>query len=96
MTKKEKVEAIYKSFPNMPNDDIALYIYVLNRCGANLTEEQEKAFRKAGSMEHWTRQARLVRAEHPEWVDDKVKEERHREYVDYKYNAKAHINVFNH
>ena len=96
MTKQQKVEAIYRSKPELVNDDVALSIYILNRCGAELSPNQEEAFRRAGNLEHWSRAARLVRAEHPKWVDDKVKEGRHQEFVDYKYNARAHINVFNH
>ena len=90
MTKKDKVEAIYRGLPELVNDDVALSIYILNRCGAELSPKQEEAFRRAGNMEHWSRAARLVRAEHPDWVDDKVKEAREEEFVDYKYNAKAH------
>jgi len=93
MTKQQKVEAIYRAKPELVNDDIGLIYYLLVRCGAD--DNLEKALRKLGNPEHWTRAARLARAKHPEWVSDTVKEERHREYVDYKYNAKAHINVFN-
>jgi len=90
MTKKEKVKAIYMNMPHLVNDDVGLCLYILSRFGANLTEAQEEAFRRAGNMEHWTRAARLVRQEHPELVDDKVKEARGDEFVAYKYDAKAH------
>jgi hypothetical protein len=87
MTKKQKVEAIYRAKPELANDDIGLIIYILKRCGyAQLTLEQ--AMRKMGNPEHWTRAARLVRAEHPELVDDKVREAREEEFVEYKYNDK--------
>lgn len=89
MTKKEKVKAIYLNKPEMVNDDIALIIYILERCGYNTELNLEQAMRKMGNPEHWTRAARLVRSEHPEWVDDKTKDAREEEFVDYKYNAKV-------
>ena len=88
MTKKQKVELIYRAKPELANDDIGLILYILERCGYNTTLNLEQAMRKMGNPEHWTRAARLVRAEHPELVDDKVKEAREEEFVEYKYNAK--------
>lgn len=90
MTRKQKVEAIYRAKPELVNDDIALLVYLLERCGYNTKLNLEQAMRKLGNPEHWTRVARLVRAEHPSWVDNKVKEARENEFVDYKYNAKPH------
>lgn len=86
MTKKDKVFAIYRNLPKLANDDIGLIIYLMNRHGANLTNDQEKAIRRMGNSEHWTRVARLVRAEHPELVNSKTREAREKEFVDYRYN----------
>ena len=97
MTKKQKIEAIYRAKPELANDDVGLILYILERCGAEITPQLEHAFRKMGNPEHWTRQCRVIRAEHPELVNDKVKESRHKEFIDYRYNAKPYWQeVFNH
>lgn len=88
MTRKQKVEAIYRQYPDYANSDMKLLLYVFERQGLQLNEIQKKQFLELDNPEHWTRAARLVRAEHPELVDDKVKEAREEEFVDYKYNAK--------
>lgn len=88
MTRKQKVEAIYRQYPDYANNDMKLLLYVFERKGLKLNEEQQRIFLQLDNPEHWTRAARLVRAEQPELVNDKVTEARAKEYVDYKYNAK--------
>jgi hypothetical protein len=88
MTRKEKVEAIYANYPDYANNDMKLLLYVFKRQGVEFVNEDK--FLQADNPEHWTRAARLVRQEHPELVDDKVKEARGDEFVAYKYDAKAH------
>jgi hypothetical protein len=93
MTKKEKVKAIYLNKPELVNDDVGLCLYILNRHGANLSKEQEEAFRRAGNMEHWTRQCRILREQDEQikrLVNKDTQDKRHKEFVDYKYNAKVH------
>lgn len=90
MTKKQKVEAIYRQNPGWANNDMKLLLYVFERQGLVLSTDQKKVFLKLDNPEHWTRAARLVRAEHPELVNSKTKEAREEEFVEYKYNAKAH------
>lgn len=93
MTKKEKVKAIYLNKPELVNDDLGLLLYVMNRFGAELNPAQEQALRRMGNPEHWTRQCRILREQDPEikrLVNKKVEDNRHEEYVDYKYNAKVH------
>ena len=87
MTKKQKIEAIYKVMPHLANDDIGLILYLIKRCGyPDVTLEQ--AMRKLGNPEHWTRAARLARAESPGLVEEKVRKGREDEFVEYKYNGK--------
>jgi hypothetical protein len=91
MTKKQKVEAIYRQYPDYVNNDMKLLMYVMERQGLQLTEEQRKIFITLDNPEHWTRAARLVRAEHPEWVSEKVRQSREKEFINYRYNAEAEV-----
>jgi hypothetical protein len=96
MTRKEKVEAIYKQYPDFADDDKKLLLYVFQRQGLALSDEQKQFFLDhVDNPEHWTRAARLVRQEHPELVSEKVKEARAKEFVEYKYNAKPQTAVDN-
>lgn len=87
MTKKQKIEAIYKVMPQLANDDIGLILYLLKRCGYP-DVGLEQAMRKLGNPEHWTRAARLARADNPDLVEEKVRKGREEEFIEYKYNAR--------
>lgn len=96
MTRKNKVKSIYLNRPDLVNDDMGLLMYIYSRFflkhGADqLTEAQEVALRDMGNPEHWTRVCRKLREEDEDikkMVDPDVQEARHKEFVDYKYNAK--------
>lgn len=97
MTRKNKVEAIYRQYPDYANNDMKLLLYIAERQGLQLNDIQKKQFLQLDNFEHWTRAARLVRAEHPELVDDKIKKGREEQFIDYKYNAKPQWSgIFNH
>jgi len=88
MTKQEKIRQIYLNIPHLVNDDMGLLIYVMNRYGASLTEDQEVALRRMGNPEHWTRPCRTLRKDDPiikEMVSKKTQGNRHEKFVDYKY-----------
>lgn len=98
MTILEKVEKIYHAMPELINDDMGLAIFVMNKYLAKhnaplLTKAQENAFREMGNPDHYLRRGRTLRADN-EWVrdrfDEKVKEAKEKEFIDFKYNAKIH------
>lgn len=89
MTRKQKVEAIYRNYPEYANNDMKLLLYVFERQGLQLDEHQKQTFLQLDNPEHWTRAARKVRADHPELVEAKVRKAREEEFIGYKYNGKA-------
>lgn len=103
MTILEKVEKIYRAMPELINDDMGLAIFVMNKYLAKhnaplLTKAQENAFREMGNPDHYLRRGRTLRADN-EWVrdrfDEKVKQAKEKEFINFKYNAKIHLETDN-
>ncbi len=93
MTILEKVEAIYRAKPELINDDMGLALYVMERFDIILTPAQQQNFRRMGNPDHYLRRGRTLRADN-QWVrdrvDEKVREAKEKEFIEFKYNAKVH------